>query len=117
LLTGIIEENSIFAQTIAGMTFGASIGAGQWIILRRIFQGAYWWIAASAAGLGVQSLVISSDTLHKLSHSIVISHTWWVPFASLLILLLGASYYVITGACILWLKRYPMPAEDDARRW
>jgi len=45
-------QGAIFG-IILGVVFGVMIGVLQWLVLRRQIDRAYWWIAATVAGLGL----------------------------------------------------------------
>jgi hypothetical protein len=45
--------DSVPAAVAGGALAGAVIGAGQWLVLRRVLPGATWWIAATAIGQAV----------------------------------------------------------------
>ena len=41
------------AALVGGALAGAVIGAGQWLLLRRVLPGATWWIGATAIGQAI----------------------------------------------------------------
>ena len=54
-VTGDLVEaqTGLVAVVLAGAVLGAAAGASQWIMLRRHFSDAYWWVLASVAGMAV----------------------------------------------------------------
>lgn len=42
---------------LCGMAMGATVGAAQWLALRRRLSGAGWWVAGTAAGYGALGLL------------------------------------------------------------
>jgi hypothetical protein len=70
---------------------GAALGGIQWLVLRRRFIRAGWWVLASAAGFaGFAAIGPLADILT-------------------LIVLLGAIPGATTGIALVWLLRQPAP--------
>jgi hypothetical protein len=51
---------------ILGLLAGITLGVGQWIVLRRQFRSAYWWIPANAFGLFIGFVLVWSSGLSGL---------------------------------------------------
>jgi hypothetical protein len=48
---GEAASASAFDLMVIGAVGGATIGAAQWLVLRRLFHRAGWWVLASAKGV------------------------------------------------------------------
>lgn len=51
------QSPGIRARTAASTLSGASIGTAQWLLLRRRFSGAGWWIPAAVAGAALEPIL------------------------------------------------------------
>lgn len=51
------SEGGLVQEAVAGLLFGLSVGAMQWLALRRRIAGAAWWIPATAGGFILAGLV------------------------------------------------------------
>ncbi len=56
----VAAQTGLMAVVLAGAVLGATAGASQWIILRRHFSDAYWWVLVSVAGMAVGSAAASA---------------------------------------------------------
>lgn len=52
---------------VAGVAIGLGLGVGQWLFLRRLFDGAGWWIVASLIGFGVAGFAMGIGTTDELA--------------------------------------------------
>ena len=83
-----------FSNAAGGTVLGASVGIGQWLVLRRHVRRAIWWVPASTlggaagAGLGLGFFV------------------FW-PLA------VAAVYGAVTGTALVWLLRQPAANEPS----
>jgi hypothetical protein len=50
---------------LAFLLMGLGIGVGQWLLLRRYFPRAGWWIGANVAGWGLLALITAGNTLEQ----------------------------------------------------
>ena len=71
------------------------VGIMQWLVLRKSFYKAGWWILANVAGLG-------------LGFGLTSLLEWWESGFMTLILLLTSPIF-ITGLTMLWLLQKPKP--------
>lgn len=96
-----IETTKLSIPVYLGITYillGAPIGICQWLILRKHFRYAAWWIAASVAGyvFGLAGIITVVPIMTYVGGKVL---------ASLVIgLLIGA----ITGAVLVWLFEHPL---------
>lgn len=77
---------------------GAVLGGIQWLILRRYFAGAGWWIIASAAGFIGFAVIGPLDDILTL------------------VVLLGLIPGATTGAALVWLLRQPPVERSNAEQ-
>jgi hypothetical protein len=67
LLPGWLNwTNPLFTMDSAFIVMGLSIGAGQWLLLRRHLPRAGWWIAANVAGWGLLTLMTAGNSIGQL---------------------------------------------------
>lgn len=70
LVTGLALTGAatVLIGSIGGAALGGVLGAAQWLVVRRHFPSAVWWIVASAAGgiLGVAVGTVVSEALRPL---------------------------------------------------
>jgi hypothetical protein len=98
---GQIETTNLPISVYLGITYillGAPIGICQWLILRKHFRYASWWIVASVAGyvFGLAGIITVLPIMTYVGGKVL---------ASLVIgLLIGA----VTGAVLVWLFRHPL---------
>jgi hypothetical protein len=52
--------SGIASQSVFGGTIGASIGALQWLVLRRQLSRAAWWVVTTALGIGLGFALVSA---------------------------------------------------------
>ena len=57
------RTNSLFNLDLAFIVMGLSIGAGQWLLLRRRLSRAGWWIGANVAGWGLLALITEGNSI------------------------------------------------------
>ena len=59
VVTSTAEAIRIATRTavVATAIFGAAIGTGQWLVIRRDLPGAGWWVPGTSAGWGLAGLV------------------------------------------------------------
>lgn len=50
-------EGGLVQEAVAGLLLGLSVGAMQWLALRRRIAGAAWWIPATAGGFILAGIV------------------------------------------------------------
>ena len=53
----------LFTGGLAFVVLGLSIGAGQWLLLRRRLSRAGWWIGANVAGWGLLALITEGNSI------------------------------------------------------
>ena len=53
----------LFTGGLALVVLGLSIGAGQWLLLRRRLPQAGWWISANVAGWGLLALILGDTSI------------------------------------------------------
>jgi len=81
-----VDNAGLFGAVI----IGASLGITQWVILRKYFRNAALWIIANAIGLAIGwGLAALQPTTEQIAHFV----------GSLLI---GASWGIVTGVCLLY---------------
>jgi hypothetical protein len=56
----------LFTGGLAFVVLGLSIGAGQWLLLRRGLPRAGWWIGANVAGWGLLALILGDNSIGQL---------------------------------------------------
>lgn len=61
-LLGDEAINTLWAKALALILMGLSIGFGQWLLLRRRFPRAGWWIGANVVGWGLLGLTAGDAT-------------------------------------------------------
>lgn len=87
---------------------GVTIGAWQWLVLRRRVAGARWWPLCSAAG-GVAFLLASRAVASTSFVKTVNTESWWKAVAIVTAAMQGAAggaaYALVTGLVLLWLLR------------
>jgi len=81
---------------------GVVTGALQWVVLRKQFSRAGWWVLASAVGwtlsvIGVRALPWGGDD----------SDALWGMLAT------GVVFGALTGAVLIWLLRQPVPVNGQ----
>lgn len=54
-----------FNLDLTFILLGLTIGVGQWLLLRRYFPRASWWIGANVVGWGLLALVTVNNTLEQ----------------------------------------------------
>jgi hypothetical protein len=52
---------------LAGVAVGLGLGVGQWLFIRRLFDGAGWWIVATLIGFGVAGFALGVGTTDELA--------------------------------------------------
>ena len=57
--------NSTFNLDLAFIVMGVSIGVGQWLLLRRRFLHASWWIGANLVGWGLVALIQDGNSFDQ----------------------------------------------------
>ena len=57
--------NSMFNIELALIVMGLSIGVGQWLLLRRRFLRAGWWIGANIVGWGLLALIREGNSFDQ----------------------------------------------------
>ncbi len=85
LSSTVVDTTSVWAIGLFVVAFGACVGVGQWLVLRRRVRHASFWILASVLGWGIAFLPsggsISSEVdilAVVLIPPIVASLAWWV---------------------------------------
>jgi hypothetical protein len=103
-----------FADTLGGLVGWAVVGAipglAQWFIFRRHLPRAYWWIAASSAGIAlalvVAYTVVSAPLVAALATARgVVWATLGGGVGAAMGAVAGALYGAITAAALVWLAR------------
>jgi hypothetical protein len=56
-------SNPLFKINLAFIVMGLSIGVCQWLLLRRRFPRAGWWLAATLVGWGVLALIPKNNSI------------------------------------------------------
>jgi len=77
------------ANFLGGIAIFGAIGTAQWLVLRKQFSRAGWWVLASVVGLLL------------------------FEFSSVLLLVANAFYGLVTGGVLLWLLKQTAPTDSD----
>ena len=85
-----------------GASIGLGLGLGQWIVLRRQFGRAGWWILMSTIGYSLGLLAAVNTPLDFLPATSLI---FGPEFGGLV----GVVSAIITAPTLLWLMRRPLP--------
>lgn len=113
ILSALVDTDFITNLVVGGTFLGASLGIAQWLLLRRLFIQAGWWVVGSALGLSLglglgrvggaalhdAFLGAMSETLARVLATVI--------FGSLTVV----AYGVITGGVLVWLHRRRSDAE------
>lgn len=124
---------AVLLPTNIAFTFGAAIGAAQWVILRSLFRQAGWWIVGSTVGwalgqvlitavfpvqdmflqgavlggtLGLAQWLVLRRWVHRAGWWIIVSAVGWSAGPVLGASLVGAVAGATTGVALEMFQRY-----------
>ena len=103
LLSGRVPLGELTSFISFCALIGVGVGSGQWLLLRRSFPHAGWWIVANAAGWTGGALAFIA------TQAIVRSDLSLLAFAAIL----GAVLGMITWLCLVWLWQMPGAREPE----
>jgi hypothetical protein len=117
ILSAVVGADFITNLVLGGTFLGASLGIAQWLLLRRLFVQAGWWVVGSTVGLslGLGLGRVAGAALHDafLGASETLAR---VLAAAIFGTLTVAVYGAITGGVLVWLQRRRSDAEVKPHR-